>query len=188
MHSRRGSGISHGSDDDLPLHPRETHVRHDARNPRAGRQPSQRRAHLRRIRVHPCRRGISREKPVALHDGRTAGARVARIMPDVRLAWVEGKIVVTAVGDSAAAAGVHRGDVNSRRGWETRNGCTCGGERTSVGRHTTVGAQRALGRMLSGAPGTATVLRVTSTDNGATKELRLARTTLTTPHRDCRRR
>jgi hypothetical protein len=48
----------------------------------------------------------------ALRDGHGYVRRSVPInaMPDVRLGWVEGRVVVTAVGDSAAAARVSRGD------------------------------------------------------------------------------
>jgi hypothetical protein len=50
----------------------------------------------------------------ALRDGHgnvvRGGGSSAGALPDVRFGWVEGRVVVTAVGDTAAAAGVKRGD------------------------------------------------------------------------------
>jgi hypothetical protein len=48
----------------------------------------------------------------ALRDGHGSVYRsgTPQVVPDVRLGWIEGRVVVTGVGDSAAAAGVRRGD------------------------------------------------------------------------------
>jgi hypothetical protein len=55
----------------------------------------------------------------ALRDGHGNVSRAAamRATADVRLGWIEGRVIVTGVGDSAAAAGVRRGWSGRRRRW-----------------------------------------------------------------------
>ena len=107
------------------------------------------------------------------HGGVYRGG-VARATPDVRFDLVEGRIVVTAVGDSAAAAGMTRGDervaVDGRaaaellREYEAR---TSGATQQWI-RHV------ALGRLAAGAPMTPTTLTI-RTATGARRDVRLTR-------------
>jgi C-terminal processing protease CtpA/Prc len=117
----------------------------------------------------------------ALHDGhgRVSSAYIEALVPDARLDWVEGKVVVVAVGDSAAAAGLKRGDVllavDGRPATELLAAMS---ERVSGATPQWV-HYVALGRILAGLPRTSVTLRVSGAD-GAPHELRLSRTTFQT--------
>ncbi|MEO8621165.1 MAG: S41 family peptidase [bacterium] len=114
----------------------------------------------------------------ALHDGhgRVASAFVDGLVPDVRMDWVEGKIVVVATGDSAAAARLQRGDVVlSVDGRPANELLAAMSERVSGATPQWV-HYVALSRILAGPPRTAVALRVSGA-NGTPRELRLSRTT-----------
>ena len=114
----------------------------------------------------------------ALRDGhgRVGSAYVDGIVPDARLEWVEGKVVVVAVGDSAAAAGLRRGDVVlTVDGHDVDDLLAAMRERVSGATPQWVN-HIALGRILAGPPRTSVALRV----SGATstpREFVVRRTT-----------
>lgn len=98
----------------------------------------------------------------ALHDGHGNAFRAstARVVPPLELAWVEGRVVVTAISDSVARFGMNRGDeivavddrpiASALRDAESRtSGATPQWIRTV-----------ALSRLLTGEPGTPFTLRV----------------------------
>jgi C-terminal processing protease CtpA/Prc len=117
----------------------------------------------------------------ALHDGhgRVSSAYIEALVPDARLDWVEGKVVAVAVGDSAAAAGLKRGDVIlAVDGRPATDLLAAMSERVSGATPQWV-HHVALGRILAGLPRTSVTLRVSGAD-GAPRELRLTRTTFQT--------
>jgi hypothetical protein len=95
-----------------------------------------------------------------LHDGHGGIFRggVTRALPDVRFDWIEERIVVTAVGDSAAAAGIAPGDelvaIDGRRAMEQLRAQ----EARASGATPEFVRWRALTRLAIGAAGTTTRL------------------------------
>ncbi|MBV9879718.1 MAG: hypothetical protein JO180_04440 [Gemmatirosa sp.] len=115
----------------------------------------------------------------ALHDGHgnVFRASVPRVIPDVRLGWVEGRVVVTAAGDSAAAAGVRRGDeVVAVDGRPVADALRDAESRTSGATPQWIRFV-ALGKLLAGPPGSATVIRLRDplTSGAPNRDARLAR-------------
>jgi C-terminal processing protease CtpA/Prc len=121
----------------------------------------------------------------ALRDGHGNVVRSGRVwvFPDVRLGWVEHRVVVTAVGDSAAAAGVRRGDeVVSVDGRPVDVALDEAEERTSGATPQWI-RQVALRKMLAGAPGTVVELglRDPLVPNDSPRRVRLARISAVPP-------
>jgi C-terminal processing protease CtpA/Prc len=117
----------------------------------------------------------------ALHDGhgRVSSAFVEGAVPDVRMDWVEGKIVVVALGDSAAAAGLQRGDVVLAVDGHPANELLASMSERVSGATPQWVHYVALSRILAGPPRTAVTLRVSGA-NGTPRELRVSRTTYQT--------
>ncbi|MDQ2664979.1 MAG: S41 family peptidase, partial [Gemmatimonadota bacterium] len=114
----------------------------------------------------------------SLHDGhgRVGSAYIETLVPDARLGWVEDKVVVVSVGDSAAAAGLKRGDiVLAVDGRPAEELVAATSERVSGATPQWV-HNVALSRILAGMPRTSVALRVSGAD-GTPRELRLSRTT-----------
>ena len=117
-----------------------------------------------------------------LHDGhgnvyRSGGSPVS--VPDVRLGWAEGRVFVTAVGDSATANGVHIGDeVLTVDGRPIRAVMDAQREQTSGATDQWI-RSRVLGSLLMGEAESAVALRLADA-NGKTRDvtLRRARTTV----------
>ena len=114
----------------------------------------------------------------ALRDGhgRVGSAFVDGVVPDARLEWVQGKAVVVAVGDSAAAAGLRRGDVVlTVDGHAVDDLLAAMRERVSGATPQWVN-HIALGRILEGPPRTSVALRVSGASS-TPRELVVRRTT-----------
>lgn len=103
----------------------------------------------------------------ALHDGHGGVYQQshAQVAPDIQLGWAEGRVFVTAVGDSAATKGVRRGD-------ELLSVDNRGVDNLLAERSTRISGatpqwvrSRALGALLSGDFGTAVSLRLRGTND-----------------------
>ena len=114
----------------------------------------------------------------ALRDGhgRVSSTFVEAVVTDARLEWVQSKAVVVAVGDSAAAAGLKRGDVVlAVDGRAVGDLLAAMRERVSGATPQWVN-HIALGRILAGPPRTSVALRV-SDASSTPRELVVRRTT-----------
>ncbi len=113
----------------------------------------------------------------ALHDGHgfvrvASGPQVQR--HDVHFEWVEGRVLVTAVGDAAAASGLQFGDeVLAVDGLPTQTALAERSTRIS-GASPQVIRHRAVRRLLDGDPRTRAQLRVSGAD-GAARDVSLIR-------------
>ncbi len=115
----------------------------------------------------------------ALHDGHGNVLRttVVQAAPDVLLGWVENRIVVLAVGDSARALGVHIGDEIVAVDGRSAMAKLRDAEARTSGATTQWVRHAALSKVLLGIPGTVAVLRLRDPlqANSPLRDVRLSR-------------
>jgi hypothetical protein len=118
----------------------------------------------------------------ALRDGHGHASRSgrARALPDIRLRWVEGHVIVTSVGDSASANGVQRGDeITCVDGRPVADVLADKSSRISGATAHWV-RSRAVWELLAGDTGTPVQLQLRGPD-GATREAQVTRNARMTP-------
>lgn len=112
----------------------------------------------------------------SLHDGHgnVALPSFGLAMPDVRLGWAEGRVVVTAPGDSGAVRGVERGDIVESVDGKPIDQTLAEASALLSGATPQWVRLRALGVLLLGPKGTSVIVRLRGA-SGASRDVALTR-------------